>query len=348
MFNFLRFINKVLKVIIPIPRIIVRSNYLFRKYYKNKSKNLSVKKKTVIFMSDEIFHYGLGLTDSFRGMTMLYKVSKILNVDFKINFTSPQNLTHYLIPNKYNWLIGENDMCYSTKYSVIFDEMLTSHPSIEALWRDYINKMDLDNILLLIKKLLKRYQQIHAYTNYCVSDKDYPVLFDELFKPSVELQKNIDENMNKIGSDFISVTFRFQQLLGDFTEGQQYPILNKDEQLFLIEKCTEHLLEIHGENAGKRILVTSDSITFLNAVKHLDFTYIIPGRIAHMGNILETEINVWMKSFIDYFMISNAKKIYLVIDGKMYDSGFAYRASLHNKVTYIIKKHNSCFPGFIT
>jgi len=320
--------------------VIVRSNYLFKKHYKNKPKNalpIKSKRRTIIFMLDGKLDIASrsGLSDRFRGMTMFYKVSKILDTDFKINFTSPQNLSHFLVPNKHNWLIEEKDICYNAKYSIIFNEIFSTDYS----WIGTFQETKLNDILTEVKKFLPKYQQIHAYTNCCVPDNEYSILFEELFKPSVELQKSIEENMNKIGNDFISVTFRFQQLLGDFVEGL-FPVLNKEEQSFLIERCIEHLLEIHAENIGKRILVTSDSVTFLNAVKRFDFVYTIPGRVIHMNNLLETDINIFMKSFVDYFMISNAKKIYLVIDGKMYESGFAYRASLHNKVPYTIKKYN--------
>ncbi|GBU24523.1 hypothetical protein R83H12_01156 [Fibrobacteria bacterium R8-3-H12] len=236
MFDFLKAINKILKILFPTFMVVVRSNYLFKKHYRNKPKNKPIKskKRTIIFMLDGKLDIASrsGLVDRFRGMTMLYKVSKILDTDFKINYTSPQNLSCFLVPNKHNWLIEEKDICYNTKYSIIFNGIFS----------------------------------------------------------------------------------------------------------------TDHSWMEHTENTGKKILITSDSITFLNAVKRFDFVYAVPGRIIHMSNILEADINIFMKSFIDYFMIINAKKVYLVIDGEMYDSGFAYRASLHNKVPYIIKKYNSIFP----
>jgi hypothetical protein len=39
-----------------------------------------------------------------------------------------------------------------------------------------------------------------------------------------------------------------------------------------------------------------------------------------------------MKSYIDYYMLSKARKIYLVVDGQMYNSSFAYRAALYNDI----------------
>ncbi|MDR0546556.1 MAG: hypothetical protein LBG77_03085, partial [Dysgonamonadaceae bacterium] len=90
---------------------------------------------------------------------------------------------------------------------------------------------------------------------------------------------------------------------------------------------------------GEKILVTSESITFLNEAKKFDYVYVIPGKIAHIDFSFGLDKDVYMKTFVDYFLLTHASKIYLVIDGKMYKSGFAYRASLHNS-HFIIKRYN--------
>jgi hypothetical protein len=139
------------------------------------------------------------------------------------------------------------------------------------------------------------------------------------------------------GGGYISATFRFQALLGDFYEGS-FPVLPEEKRHALIERCVEHLLEIHAENAGKTVLVTSDSKIFLEKVKNRDFVYVIPGELAHIDFSPGLDTNVYMKSFIDYFLLTYSEKIYLVVDGQMFESGFAYRASLH-KSPYIIKRY---------
>jgi hypothetical protein len=87
------------------------------------------------------------------------------------------------------------------------------------------------------------------------------------------------------------------------------------------------------------MLITSDSITFLNNVKALPFVYVIPGELAHIAFSLNKSNEVYMKSFVDYFLLSNAKKVYLIVDDRMYNSGFPYRAALYNNVPYEIRQY---------
>jgi hypothetical protein len=117
-------------------------------------------------------------------------------------------------------------------------------------------------------------------------------------------------------------------------------VLAENEKNLLIKRCIEHLKEIYKENNYKKVLVASDSITFLDAAKELDFVYIIPGDLAHIDFPHDLGKQVNLKLFVDYFVLSFSKKIYLVVDGAMYESGFAYHASLHHKVPFITKRFN--------
>ena len=74
------------------------------------------------------------------------------------------------------------------------------------------------------------------------------------------------------------------------------------------------------------MLVTADSTKFLQAAKSLPFVYIIKGEIGHINFVYSDEVN--MKTFLDFFMIANAKKVYLAKSEGMYNSDFARRASM--------------------
>ncbi len=62
--------------------------------------------KRIIICMDGIISHG-GLVDRFKGIVSFYEVSKILNYDFYIQFTSPFNLEEYLDENSYNWQIKD-------------------------------------------------------------------------------------------------------------------------------------------------------------------------------------------------------------------------------------------------
>jgi hypothetical protein len=109
----------------------------------------------------------------------------------------------------------------------------------------------------------------------------------------------------------------------------------------LILRCLWHLEKIHHENINKKILVTSDSITFLTEAGKLPYVFVIPGKIAHIRYSFGLSKEVYMKSFIDYFLLTHSKKIYSVVEGKMYNSGFPKMAALHNKIPFILYRTTS-------
>jgi len=335
-----KLIKKIIKFCLPYGIYIIlhdsnimtyfRSKKIFNKYYnlyrqehnqKHYSNTLSPPNKKIIYMADGRTLVG-GLTDRFAGMTSLYEIARDFGFEFKINFTNPFMLTDYLVPNKYDWTINKNDIIYNTNQSAIYEF------SNNVYYKDARNK---------IWKLLKNYNQLHVTTNAWYAYLEYADIFDLLFKPSTELKNLIDYNLLQLSNNFISATFRFQSLLGDFNEGE-YPTLPEHDRIELLERCLRHLEDIYKENNSKKILVTSDSITFLNEVKKYNFVYIIPGEITHIDYSHGLQKDIYMKSFIDYFILTYSKKLYLVIDGQMYRSGFPYRASLHRN-SFTIKRY---------
>jgi hypothetical protein len=53
-----------------------------------------------------------------RGMVSMYKISKMLNVNFRICFTVPFCLDEYLTPNRYNWLMPASDIIFNKYFSL--------------------------------------------------------------------------------------------------------------------------------------------------------------------------------------------------------------------------------------
>jgi hypothetical protein len=271
-----------------------------------------------------------GLSDRLRGIVSVYKLCKQLNLAFKINFTSPFNLNEYLLPNIYNWSILPDQICYNPKYT---------RPCF--VWAYGKCPRNIKQQTFWAKRFLKEYyKQIHIYTNMLIAEKEYSYLFKELFRPAPELERLIDYNVSILGRGgaFISVTFRFLQLLGDFKENNdRFPVLPDNEKEILIDKCINHLKEIYNENNCAKALVTSDSVSFLERAKRLPFVYVIPGDVCHIDVVQNTDRGLGLKVFLDYFVLSHSKKVYLVIEDQMYNSGFGYRAALMNNVPFIVR-----------
>jgi len=271
-----------------------------------------------------------GLTDIIRGLVSIYKLCKNLELQFKINIVEPINLSDFLLPNKYNWKISQEEIAVAEQENNKID--LTGYDSAQ----DALHK---------IKAKCENHNYLFVVSNTEFAQKEeYGELFEELFRPTEELRNAIDLHLKRIGNNFVSATFRFQQLLGDFTDdgGNDPIVLTSPKREVFLKQCLKHLDEIHKENLEKKVFVASDSISFLTTVQKLDYVYVVPGEIAHAGNdsLKNIEKNVWTKYFLDYFLLKHSLRIYQIIDGLMYRSAIPRIAAMHGKVDFIVRNHN--------
>lgn len=281
--------------------------------------------KTVILMVFNETTFSGGLSDRFRGITSVYQECKRQGLDFKIHFETP-NLIDYLEPNEYDWYIKDEDICYDTK---------RVYPCTILTYRSLEEKKEPEVQRSILRWFLKKdYEQIHVYTNMRSGDGEYGKLFHELFKPCKELQEQIDCHVAKLGGEkqYDAMVFRFRQLLGDFKEGGE--TLPESEREEYIQRCMRLVAKEHEFNPDKKMLVTSDSITFLNRLAALPYVYVIPGEVVHIGFTYDASKKTYMKSFVDYYVLSYASRVTLVRDKKMYHSGFALRAAMLNNADY--------------
>ena len=58
----------------------------------------------------------------------------------------------------------------------------------------------------------------HVYSNVTLHEELYSKYFNELFTPSIHLQNSIEKCLSEIGGNYVSITFRFIGLLGDFKD----------------------------------------------------------------------------------------------------------------------------------
>ncbi len=319
---------------------ILFANYRWRKYlkvlYQRKNRNAQSLcssanvgiPKTVVYLALSETTFSGGLSDRLRGIVAIYSECKHMGVPFRIVF-EPLHLEDYLSPNQYDWRIKDGSVLWDTK-DVYPCVILTYHNNSRNIWQRFVQHV-------ILKHYLKKpFRQIHVYSNMFCSDQEYTSLFGELFKPTKELQDLIDYHLAQLGGpgNYVSATFRFRQLLGDFNEGGN--TLPEDERMPYIERCIKAVSELHGRVPEKKILVTADSHTFLDTLtkRDLPYVYVMPGRVVHIGFTLNASKATYMKSFLDMYMLSYASTVFLVRDKMMYHSGFPYRSSLLNGVRY--------------
>lgn len=166
-----------------------------------------------------------------------------------------------------------------------------------------------------------------------VKKQECKQLWDELFRPTSIVQEQIDKCLAAIGGDFVGITLRFQNLLGDFKENNSQPLCDEGKR-DLMKKCKEKIMELHAVKRLDRVLVTSDSRTFLDYISDLNYIHTIPGRLVHMNSTDDRSLLTHAKSFVDLLTLSKARKIYLLVTGKMYRSGFAETASFIGNCDY--------------
>ena len=297
---------------------------VIRSHYHDNTAN-RLKNKTIIYVANGFCNHA-GLSDRLKGMITLYGWCKEHCLDFRILHTHPFDLHNYIVPNQYDWRINNSMMCYNKRNTEV------CHLMLNQLVRKFIDSgevVSLEHHWFLKRVLSTKKKQIHFYTNMQPESNEwFGTCFHELFKPSPSLAFEIIHHRQAIGGAYISVSFRFMQLLGDFIDcdGDTLPTEQQDD---LIRRSILVLQELKGQNRDiTHILVTADSIRFLQKAKQLSFVYIVEGKVGHIN--FESSDEVYMKTFLDFFMISNAQKVYLAKSEKMYNSDFARRASMIN------------------
>lgn len=286
------------------------------KYYKESVLVENIPDNTVIIMFDGRIIHG-GLSDRLWGILSIFKYCKENNKKFKIYFSKPFKLQEFLIPNKVDWEITESQIVYNFKLSRPKYISMVSHD-----WSEMYR--------ILKKKLSSNITQLHVYTNTrVISKREFGVYYNELFKMSPLLQDNYEKHRKKMNQRYVSCTFRFQQLLGDFKEGNFQTIIDENQKQKLIDDCILTVKRLQ-QKCNSEILVTSDSRTFLNFVKDLDKVYLVEGEVVHPDYDYDNSIEKYLKSFLDLYMIANAEEVYLCNVPPLYRSGFPETAACIN------------------
>lgn len=264
-----------------------------------------------IFMVDGRVCHG-GMFDRLKGAISVYAISKVQHNDFRIHFTYPFDLRKYLEPNKYDWRIDIHEIVYSYPHSrplLLYGECyapqrLFKNRKCEAHYYYGYNSLDVINA---------RYG-----TNY-----EWGQLYRELFKPTTYLQQYIDHFKQELGSDYIVVHTRFLNLLGDKVETAINPELALPDKNMLMEQMRDKIIELAGQNANMRVMLASDSMTYINYMKkEMPAIYVIPGIVKHIDTAGETNDAENIKMFLDYYLISYAQRVYSIVGKGMWPSAF--------------------------
>ena len=287
----------------------------FRNDYSYCGERSKFSTQTYVFMIDGKTLHG-GMSDRFRGAMSVYSYCKKHNKQFKIYWVYPFKLEDYLRPASVEWVAEKKDLSFNLRdVSVKF---FNTYTGLDGKTDEY-------------HQLLKsRKKEIHIYSNVSIEENLYCKYFNELFVPVPRLQRQLDECKAEIGGKYVSVTFRFIGLLGDFKDDERWLMHNSEMNAEdYIERCMECIDQLHAKYPNHRVLVTADSPKFLEVAKQLPYTYVIPGNLTHMDRTRNDDYLLHLKSFADFYMVSMAEKCFMYHIGDMFrHTRFAKTAAL--------------------
>lgn len=286
-----------------------------RKYYTDDAPRTTYPKEMLVCMADGRCHHG-GLADRLRSFVTFYGYCKEHGLRFAINFNFPFRLEEYLVPNRYNWLLEDGDLTFNSKeaHAVYMDN--TADTGEREL--RYQRRMS--------RKLLgdKRYIQHHVYSSFYYDEANFGRYFHELFRPSERVAAALKAEQQALGENYVSVSARFLELLGDFKEPRATLHLNEQERQELTERCVGEVKRIADMHSGCKVLVTSDSKRFLDACRILPQVHVAEGKISHV-DVAGGDDHT--KTFVDFLLISGARRVYQIKTPPMYGGNFSVRAA---------------------
>lgn len=297
----------------------IKEQLFLLKYYSFSPK--SFHGQIYVSMVDGKFYQG-GMCDRFKGIISLYAYCKNRNLKFKINYTYPFQLSDYLLPNDYDWRLEEGEISHSIWNCRIL------YMVGEYMGRRLLNLKSKKQIHFYCNRNLLNVINNADNTNYVWGD-----LFHELFKPAPRLQQAISNLSNKWGG-YSAAVFRFQNLLGDFPEYNFHPLSSDKEKEQLIDKCLKSIEMLFEKLKIEKLLVTSDSNTFLERASQIKNVFIIPGKVVHIGCVENQSYDVYLKSFVDFYMLANANAVYSLGTKDMYPTEFPLYAAKVNNVHF--------------
>lgn len=290
---------------------------------KIRTDNTSACGPMAIAMIDGTQYHG-GMNDRFKGIVTLYAWCRQRGIPFRILYNYPFELENYLEPASYDWRLRPGEFNDSIMSSRIF----------------YARGEEPGKRLASLKRISG---QLHYYGNRDCLDLlnatggtgyTWGGLFRELFRPVPVLAGRLEELKKMIGGPYNASVFRFQNMLGDFREYKFRPVGDASERKRLLKRCLAGLETQIRFSDGRPMLVTSDSRTFLEEAASIDGVFTIPGTVVHIGGmgseLPENPFETFMKSFLDFYMISEASHVACVGTKDMYPSEFPQYAAKVN------------------
>jgi len=297
---------------------IIKRIYIKTKFYNKKRSSEVYSEALIFFIKDGYGQKHPGLVDRFKAIVGLYYIAKKNSLPYKIKYNYLFELEEYLLPNQVDWICNDAMVSFANKDVRVIDY-----------------RADMP-----IPKLGRSNTQYHCYyyeglnilkqQNINEWEKEWSNLFEELFIPSPKLNKLLELFVPK--KRYIAVHIRFLNSLDNFEEGYT-TILTPHQKKSLICKCLVSLNIIKTNNLCS-ILVFSDSISFLKIAVENGYEVLPFSDIGHIS--YHSGEKIIDKTFVDFYAISMAEKVYSLRGTNLYNSAFPQYAAIIGKKEYVI------------
>lgn len=309
--------------------------YLLLRYYKWRPFQKKAKPSVIIIFNNTIKHGGL--LDRLKGIVTAKIIAEKTGLPFGISAdTSSFNLFKYLLPKDDHILVHKDALCmsvFASKPVVLYNTLAFRATDI-------------------FKKFQQKNKSYHFYTNLDFSAALNPLLSTEelhqLWKKQFFSLFSFADTITLPAQEILNATpacgihLRFTSILGDFDEAVNKPLPDDQKQL-LIDSCVQAVSGVIKEQKFQQFLVLSDSVTFLNYIKQLpESTFagkkiiITPGKIGHVD--VHHDEQILEKSLMDFYLLSQCKKIIQVKAKQMYNSQYSRYAAIIGNAEYVLYK----------
>ncbi|PKH67689.1 hypothetical protein CXF59_07220 [Flavobacterium sp. ALD4] len=310
-------------------RVIVNKSRIGFRYLSVFKKPIVTPKPRIIFFCDGLFSHG-GLLDRIKGIISFYEAAKILEYDFFIYFNHPFELNEFLLPNEVSWNIDKREM----NFSVFDSKVIYGMNDFNFNPLDEIKKSKVQNYLVYAN--IDYLPTLYKNNTQKENERLWRTNFTELFVKSIVLE---NELITLPSLKRLVFHLRFTSLMGDFKDTTQN-ILNLEERILLIGEIMLQINEKVGDCPSELVYVVSDSSFFLDYIKEYTKFNVLPGKPIHVdfsnNDVISNQSH--LKTFLDFFFISECDCIVMIRLDLMYYSSFSrYAAILGDKPFSIIQ-----------
>lgn len=267
----------------------------------------------------------MGFNDMLKGIAFTSDFCNRNNYYHKIYRKEPFDFETYFKPLSYDWRINLDEIQRQDRNSMLFLSM--SHIRNE---RTEYRALKFFSRLNYVKYLCV---SISAPCSVDLFSEKFHSLYQITSYTSALLEKQV--SLMKANNGWVSVSFRFANLLGDSDERiRGISTLSPIDRDVLMKKCSSKLIELtHSYSSDTVFFITSDSNVFLHFISELNipnFHFILIGGITHhIGFGSSCGDEAIDKMICEYLIISKSIAAYQVRFDPMYNSQFPrYAASI--------------------